>query len=110
MGCGLTGLMGFGFQTNPIGLMGSGSHPNPIKTAAAAAATAVAALHHDQASQLCWPPARKGRKRREGAAAVAARLRGQAQGSSAALFSLSLLVSLSNWVKPNNPKTRPDNP
>ena len=26
---GLTGLMGFGLQINPIGLMGSGSYPNP---------------------------------------------------------------------------------
>ena len=47
-----------GFTIYPIGLLGSGVNPNPIKTAAA---TAVA-LHHDQAGQLCWPPARKGRR------------------------------------------------
>ena len=52
--------------TNPIGLLGSGSHPNPTTYSSSSRGAAAAA--RAMAGQFSWPAAREGWRRREGAA------------------------------------------
>ena len=67
MGCGLTGLMGFGFQTNPLGLTGSGSYPNPSTESSSGSSCRCCPCRRAGRRHPPWPwPGVAGGKRRTG--------------------------------------------